>query len=409
MTHNLQRSWQSLTKGSGQQGAQYLDGPVAIIGAGIGGLTAALSLQHFGVPVRVFEQARGLREVGAGVTITPNAMNVLDFLGIGSALAEQAGETLRYFVRSAVDGRELERGPGPDSFVTEFGAPYSNLHRADLHAALTGAVTRNDPDALLLDHHFDYLEQDDRKVTAHFSNRTTFEAPALIGADGGASAVRNVVFGGQKASYTGHVALRALVPFTRVPQAIIEDPYVLYVGSGRSLIHYPLRRQTTMNLLGNAQAPEWQAEGWAIPATVKEFLSLFDDFPEPVQELIATVPESDLFKWGLRDRDPLEVWIRGRVAMLGDAAHPMTPYLGQGACMAIEDGMILGRAFAESQNLEEAFSRYEAARRDRANGVQLASRYQGTQHHGSTASGPNTGKTAVTLGLFSYNPVTESI
>jgi salicylate hydroxylase len=299
MTHNIERNRPSPAKGSGQSGAQYLDGPVAIIGAGIGGLTAALSLQHFGVPVRVFEQARALREIGAGVTITPNAMNVLDFLGIGPALAEQAGETLRCFVRSAADGRELERGPDPDSFVPEFGAPYCNLHRADLHLALTDAVTKSDPDTIALDHRFDHLEQDGDKVIAHFSNHITFEAPALIGADGGASAVRDAVFGGQDASYTGHVALRALVPFTRVPQAIIADPYALYVGAGRSLIHYPLRRQTTMNLLGNAQASQWQAEGWSIPATVKEFGSLFNDFPEPVRELIAAIPEPDLFKWGL--------------------------------------------------------------------------------------------------------------
>jgi salicylate hydroxylase len=396
-----------------QPGARYLDGPVAIIGAGIGGLTAALSLQHFGVPVRVFEQARALREIGAGVTITPNAMNALDFLGIGAALADQAGETPRYFVRSAADGRELERGPDPGSFVPEFGAGYVNLHRADLHLALTDAVTKNDPDAIVLDHRFDDFDQAGGKVIARFSNGATVEASALIGADGGASAVRNAVFGGQHASYTGHVALRALVPFTRVPPAIAADPYALYVGAGRSLIHYPLRRQTmsqtTMNLLGNAQASQWQAEGWAIPATVPEFLGLFDDFPEPVRELIAAIGEPDLFKWGLRDREPLPVWTRGRVTMLGDAAHPMTPYLGQGACMAIEDGMILGRALAASQDLAEAFSRYEAARRDRANGVQLAARYQGTQHHGSTASGPSSGKTAVTLGLFSYNPVTVPI
>jgi salicylate hydroxylase len=389
--------------------ARFLDGPVAIIGGGIGGLTAALSLQHFGVPVRVFEQARVLREIGAGVTITPNAMNALDFLGIGPALTEQAGETPRYFVRDATDGRELERGPDPGSFVPEFGAGYCNLHRGDLHLALTDAVTRNDQDAIALDHRFSHLEQDGDKVIARFSNRTAFEAPALIGADGGASAVRDAVFGGQDASYTGHVALRALVPFARVPRAIAADPYALYVGTGRSLIHYPLRRRATMNLLGNAQAPQWQAEGWSIPATVPEFLSLFNDFPEPVRELIAAIPAPALFKWGLRDREPLPAWTRGRVAMLGDAAHPMTPYLGQGACMAIEDGMILGRAFAASRNLAEAFSRYETARRDRANGVQLAARYQGAQHHGSTASGPNSGKTAVTLGLFSYNPVTVPV
>jgi salicylate hydroxylase len=386
-----------------------LDGPVAIIGAGIGGLTAALSLQHFGVPVRVFEQAQAFKEVGAGVTITPNAMNALNFLGIGPALAEQAGETLQYFVRSAADSRELERGPDPGSFVIDFGAPYCNLHRADLHSTLADAVRRNDPDAITLGFRLDDVEQDGDKVVARFSDRSAFVAPALLGADGGASAVRDIVFGGQSASYTGHVALRALVPYTRVPTAIVEDPYVLYVASGRSLIHYPLRSQATMNLLGNAQVEEWQAEGWAIPATVKEFLSLFDDFPEPVRELIAAVPEADLFKWGLRDREPLEKWTRGRVTMLGDAAHPMTPYLGQGACMAIEDGMILGRAFAEAPNLQEALTRYEAARRDRANGIQLASRYQGTQHHGSTASGPSSGKTAATLGLFSYNPATTPI
>jgi len=166
-------------------------------------------------------------------------------------------------------------------------------------------VTKSDPDAIALDHRFVRLEQDSDTVIAHFSNGTAFEAPALIGADGGASAVRDAVFGGQDASYTGHVALRALVPFTRVPRAVIADPYALYVGAGRSLIHYPLRRQTTMNLLGNAQASQWQAEGWSIPATVKEFLGLFDDFPEPVRELIAAIGEPDLFKWGLRDREPL--------------------------------------------------------------------------------------------------------
>jgi salicylate hydroxylase len=384
-------------------------GPVAIIGAGIGGLTAALSLQHFGVPVRVFEQARALREIGAGVTITPNAMSVLDFLGIGPALAEQAGDTPRYFVRSAADGRELERGPDPWSFVPEFGAGYCNLHRADLHSALAAAVSSNDQDAIALGHRFDYLEQDGGTVIAHFSNHAAFEAPALIGADGGASAVRDAVFGGQNASYTGHVALRALVPVARVPEAILADPYTLYVGPGRSLIHYPLRRQTTMNVLGNAQAAQWQAEGWSIPATVAEFLGLFEDFPEPVRELIAAIPGPDLFKWGLRDREPLPAWTRGRVTMLGDAAHPMTPYLGQGACMAIEDGMVLGRAVAASGSIAEAFARYEAARRDRANGVQLAARYQGTQHHGSTASGPGSGKTAAALGLFSYDPVTEPV
>ena len=215
-----------------------MHGQVAIIGAGIGGLTAALSLQHFGVPVRVFEQAQAFREIGAGVTITPNAMNALDFLGVGSALAEQAGQTLRYFVRSAADGRVLERGPDPDSFVTEFGAPYCNLHRADLHSALAAAVRQNDPDAIVLDHRFASLEQDTGQVTAHFSNGAAFEAPALIGADGGASAVRNAVFGGRQASYTGHVALRARVEGT--VQGVGFRPFVFRIAGEEGLAGYVL-------------------------------------------------------------------------------------------------------------------------------------------------------------------------
>jgi salicylate hydroxylase len=392
-----------------REGAPYLDGPVSVIGAGIGGLTAALALQHFGITVRLFEQATSLREVGAGVTITPNAMHALDFLGVGGLLAEQAGPTLRYFVRSALDGRELERGPDPDSFMPRFGASYCLLHRADLHSALADAVRGNDPDSILLGHRFSRLEQDGDRVMTYFENGSSYEAPAVVGADGGTSAVRTCVFGGFDATYTGHVALRALVPFHKLPKEIADDPYALYVGTGRSLIHYPLRQQTTMNLLGNAQASEWEAEGWSIPATVDEFLRLFSDFPEPVLALISAVPESDLFKWGLRDREPLETWSLGRVTTLGDAAHPTTPYLGQGACMAIEDGLVLGRAFAETSSLDEAFSRYEKARRERANGVQLAARHQGTQHHGSSKAEPNAGKTAATLGLFEYNPVTVAL
>ena len=166
--------------------------------------------------------------------------------------------------------------------MPEFGAGYCNLHRADLHVALTDAVTKSDPGAIALDHRFDDLEQDGDTVVAHFSNGTTVEAPALIGADGGASAVRDAVFGGQDASYTG--TWRCGPSFrSRECPGLIADPYALYVGAGRSLIHYPLRRQTTMNLLGNAQASQWQAEGWSIPATVKEFLGLFDDFPDPCE------------------------------------------------------------------------------------------------------------------------------
>ena len=220
-------------------GARYLDGPVAIIGAGIGGLTAALALQHFGVPVRVFEQARTLREIGAGITITPNAMSVLDFLGIGSALAERQAKRRAISSAARPTAASWSKGPSPIRSGTSSAAGYCNLHRADLHVALTDAVTKSDPDAIALDHRFDELKQDGNTVIAHFSNGATVEAPALIGANGGASAVRDAVFGGQDASYTGHVALRALVPFARSTPAIIADPYALYVEAGRVIDPLP--------------------------------------------------------------------------------------------------------------------------------------------------------------------------
>src|SRR4029077_15064102 len=145
-------------------------------------------------------------------------------------------------------------------------------------------------------------------------------------------------------------------------------------------------------------------EGWSIPAPPAEFLDLFADFREPVRNLISAIPSDTLYKWGLRDRDPLRTWTRGCVTMLGDAAHPFLPFLGQGACVAIEDGVVLGRTVAQTADLVQGFERYEATRKPRANGLQLASRDQGTHHQGVAGGGLGPGNTAAARGLFTYNP-----
>jgi salicylate hydroxylase len=386
--------------------AKYLGDPIAIIGGGVGGLTAALTLQHFGIPVVVFEQADELREVGAGVTITPNAMHALDFLGVGRQIVEAAGVAPRYEVCDAGDGRVLELGPPPEDIPHNYGAQYCNVHRADLQTALVEAVRSNDSGCIRLNHRFDHLEQDDNGVTVHFTNGSSYRFAGVVGCDGGASRVRSVVFSDQDASYTGQTAYRALVPSNAVPPEITANPYRLYVGNGKTLIHYALRNGEMMNLLGVAIQPSWQDEGWSIPATPAEFLDLFADFPEPVRNLISAIPPDTLYKWGLRDRDPLQTWTRGRVTMLGDAAHPFLPFLGQGACVAIEDGVVLGRAVAESADLTQGFYRYEAARKPRANGLQLASRDQARHHQGVAGGRPDPGNTAAARGLFTYNPAT---
>ena len=170
------------------------------------------------------------------------------------------------------------------------------------------------------------------------------------------------------------------------------------------LLHYPLRGGQIMNLVANGRSASWEEEGWAIPATNEEFAAAYSDFAPEVVAMIHTIPAGALFKWGLRDREPLASWTKGRVTMLGDAAHPMTPFLGQGACIAIEDGIVLGRAFELAGSIEEALARYEAARKARGTNVQLWSREQGRNLQASRK-----GQTAVERGLLDYDPVTVPV
>ena len=378
---------------------------ISIVGGGIGGLSAALALQHFGYRVRLFEQARELREVGAGVAISPNAMHALNFLGVGDQVANEAGPAGPYVSRHFQTGEVLRTRPGND-YVERFGAAYHQVHRVDLHAALASAVRQNDPDCVLLGHCFEVLRQDSEELVVKFTNGKTFTSDVLIGCDGGASKVRACIFGDEVVNYTGQVAFRAILPMANVPAIIQEHPFAMFVGVNRFFLHYPLRHRTIMNVIAVGREPVWQEEGWRIHATIDEFASHYDDLYPPALWLIRAISPGTLFKWGLRDREPLRRYSEGRVTMLGDAAHPMTPFLGQGACMAIEDAMVLGRAFAASNSIEEALFMYENTRRERANGVQLASRRQADEIQGVTARGPNPGAEPVDRGLYSYNPVT---
>jgi salicylate hydroxylase len=382
---------------------------ISIIGGGIGGLSAALSLQHFGYRVSVFEQARELREIGAGVAISPNAMHALNFLGVGERVTREAGPTERYLMRHFRTGAVINtRWTGPNYFE-RFGASYHQVHRADLHSALAAAILRNDPDCIFLDHRFETLKQDHEHVVVTFANGKTCTSDVLVGCDGSASKVRACLFGDEVVNYTGQVAFRALLPMTNVPVGIMKTPYAMFVGVNRNLLHYPLRHRTMMNVVCFAREPNWQRQGWMIPATIDECASVHNDFHEDVLDLIHAIKPGTLFKWGLRDREPLQQYSKGRVTILGDAAHPMTPFLGQGACIAIEDAMVLGRAFAAAGTFEEAFRIYENARKERANGVQLASRRQANEVQGATERGPNPGTGAELLGLYSYNPVTAPL
>jgi salicylate hydroxylase len=380
-----------------------------IIGAGIGGLTAALSLQRHGLRVSVYEQAPELREFGAGLMVTPNAMHALDFLGVGGAIAASSNVSAELLIKHYRTGKVLQHRSHGDAYKLKYGAGYFQVHRADLHNALSAAVLANDSGCIRLAHAFSDLVQDHTGVVARFGNGAVASAEALIGCDGGRSIVRDKVYGSAPVAYMGQVAFRALVPAASLPPELRTRSRCLFIGPGRMFLHYLLRKDSLMNIVATARRPRWEAEGWAIRAEVSELLELYTDFHPQVLRMIGSIEPDALFKWGLRDREPLTQWMIGRVSTLGDAAHPMSPFLGQGAAMAVEDGMVLGRCFAKACTPEEALALYERARRQRANAVQLESREQASALQGSHLENFNPGRNAEDRGLFDYNPAAVPI
>ncbi len=377
---------------------------VIIIGGGIGGLAAALSLQLNGQRVTVYERAAEFREIGAGLIVWPNARRALDYLGVDAALAALSSCVPVMHGCNYASGA-IETAYSNVSFLQQFGSKQLQVHRADLHTVLLDAVRAHDPGCLRSGHEFASLEQDATGVTVRFTNGSTDRADVVIGADGNASAVRSLLLPGEPATFNGQVAYRALIPQQLVPPMVAEVNQAMHRGPKRYLLHYPLRHGSVMNLIGCGQASGWEEEGWAIPATNEEFATAYADFAPHLLELIHAIPEGGLFKWGLRDRKPMENWVIGRVAMLGDAAHPMVPFLGQGACQAVEDGTLLGRAFGVAADPVEALHRYEAARKPRGNKVCLDSHEEGRALQDPSRPRQN----ALERGFVDYNPATTPV
>jgi salicylate hydroxylase len=326
---------------------------IVVIGAGIGGLTAALALQRRGFRPAVYERAPLAREVGAGVIIAPNARRALRDLDTDEALAAVSSDVATSYLCDYASGKISEVRWG-ESLIERYGMGYLQVHRADLHGLLLQAVLANDPDAVHAGHEFVRLVQDRDGVIVEFANGARARCDVAIGADGNASAVRSHIFPSEAPVFTGQVAFRALIPRHLLPETIAERKYAMYPGPQRMLLHYPLRGGQIMNLIGIGRSASREEEGWSIPAANEEFAAAYSDFAPEVLAMIRSIPPRALFKWGLRDREPLLNWTQGRVTMLGDAAHPMTPFLGQGACIAIEDGLVLGRVFALARSTEEA-------------------------------------------------------
>ncbi|MEZ5514510.1 MAG: FAD-dependent monooxygenase [Steroidobacteraceae bacterium] len=337
------------------------DTTVTIVGAGIAGLAAALALLRSGQRVRVFEAAPDLGEVGAGLSITPNAGRALIALGLGDDLAALGSRPPLGVMRHYASGATLVRLE-QDQSVAQYGVPLYHVHRADLHQALARAVRALDAEAIVLGHTLMGIEQDARAIHASFANGATCSSDWLLGADGIRSAARAVLFGADTPKFTGYVAYRGLVSTAGMPAEWLDPPLCMTVGPRRLLMRYPLRRGTLLNIVALARRTAWTEEGWSVAAPVRELVDEFADFASPAGEILGRIPADKCFKWGLFDRDAMTTWTCGRATLAGDAAHAMPPFTGQGAVMALEDAVLLGRAAAAAADIPEILRRYETAR-----------------------------------------------
>jgi salicylate hydroxylase len=354
--------------------------PVLIAGAGIGGLTAALALLRNGHSVLIFEQAKTLGEVGAGLQLSANATRVLSLLGLGPALQQVASEPLGKEVRLWSTGQSWKLFDlGADS-IAQYAYPYYTMYRPDLHQVLLNAITAIDPQAIQLNTSCTAYVQQPHRVLLQLSDGTQIEGAALIGADGVHSTIRQQLFGNSQAQYSGCMAWRGVIPIERLPEHLRHPVGVNWVGPGRHVIHYPLRGGQLLNFVGIVETGNWIAESWTQRGSQQECLADFSGWHEDVQTLIRLVDAP--FKWALMSREPLQRWSDGRVSLLGDACHPTLPFLAQGAAMAIEDGFILARAMnASLDDVPAALQRYEAARMARTREIVLKSTESGRRFH----------------------------
>jgi salicylate hydroxylase len=353
---------------------------VIVIGAGIGGVAAAGALRKLGVEVAVYERASRLGEVGAGLQIGPNGVKVLRALGLDDALKGLAFEPTEIVSVDWQTAAQRFRQPLKTITRQQFGAPYVTAHRADLHRLLLDRV----PDAVMtLDARCTGVESFEHHAVASFADGTQVEADLIVGADGIKSVVRETLFGPAPARFTEQIGWRAILPIELVPTSIgpnksvhiDRSEYVGWIGPAGHVICYPIRGGELYNMFVGRVSTEWAEESWTAPSTPQEMLTAFAGWNDALLEMLSKVQH--VFKWGIYDRDPLTQWTRGRISLLGDAAHPMMPTLAQGASITLEDAYALARNVARhSDDPRQGLVAYERERIARARRVQLQAREQ---------------------------------
>ncbi|AZC37975.1 3-hydroxybenzoate 6-monooxygenase [Pseudomonas chlororaphis] len=351
---------------------------VIIVGGGIGGLAAALALTRQGIRVQLLEQAEQIGEIGAGIQLGPNAYAALDALGAGEAARRRSVFTDHIIMMDAVDAGEVVRIDVGAAFQQRFGNPYGVIHRADIHLSILEAVEQDPLISFQTSTRITSMDLQGPGVTLIDQHGQRYQADAVLGCDGVKSVVREQLLG-DTSRVTGHVVYRAVVDEQEMPEELRVNAPVLWAGPRCHLVHYPLRGGQQYNLVVTFHSRE--QEEWGVRDGSKaEVLSYFQGIHPSPARLLET--PSSWRRWATADREPVARWGQGNATLLGDAAHPMSQYLAQGACMALEDAVTLGEAVrACGHDLQAAFRLYESVRIPRTARVVWSTREMGRLYH----------------------------
>ena len=368
--------------------AQGAAGHALVAGGGIGGMAAALCLARVGFDATVFEQAPEFGEVGAGIQLSPNASRVLHYLGLAQRLEASGflpdGTEFRHW-RS---GRLIVGAPLGAAVREAYGFPYYHIHRGDLLRILVEAAQANPRIALRPDatvRSFAQTGGQVRLTVREGGAEAVHAGDVLVGADGIHSTVRAGMFGAEAPAFTGNVAWRALVPAERLPAGVAPPTASVWWGPRRHFVHYLVRGGALVNCVCVVEKAGWEREGWLERGERDELKEDFAGWHRNIQTLIDCMDADSLYRWALCDRQPLPRWSDGAATLLGDACHPMLPFMAQGAAAAIEDAAVLAACLGEAGDIPAALRRYEALRRDRVTAMQRQSRRNGKLFH---LSGP---------------------
>ncbi|HWV51149.1 FAD-dependent monooxygenase [Pseudorhodoplanes sp.] len=388
---------------------------ILIVGAGLGGLAAASCLMMAGYDVEVYEQAPALGEVGAGIQMSANPMHVLRHLGLEEDVLRLGVQPGAYVFRLHDTGEVIQEFSLAEEHRRQHGAPYVQLHRADLHDLLAKAATARKPDLIRLNSKATGFTETDRGVTLHLSDGTNVEGDILVGADGLKSTIARQIVGEIPATYTGDAAWRIIVPIERLPKPFLPQVMSVFMGPGGHAVCYYLRGGALLNFVGIIETDEIAEESWTVKFPWENLKADYVGWHPAIQTIIDAADRDQCFRWSLHNRPPVRNWSTKRATILGDAAHATLPYLAQGAAMAIEDGAVLARALQQESNIAAALDLYQRNRVDRTSRiVDISTQNRRLFHLPSQEairaefSKRNEGESRNSW-LYSYNPLTVEL